>query len=318
MAATFVFAMAVDPQNAGTIYAGTGTGAFKSTDAGASWSALNVDLPSCAGTNIDQPTCSFSAIALDPRNPGVLYAGAQGGGTKGGGVFKSTDGGASWARFPVPKGGGVHGLTLDPQNPAILYAWNHSALMKSTDAAANWAEITGWRIGDPFVSIWCVDLPGSLAMDPRNTSTLYVATCPAGGGVFKSTDGGVSAHPLSFGPCCGSLAVDLSGTVYGISWFDGVRKSTDGGTNWVAANSGLPGMGAVHVLAIDPQNPGIVYAGSSGSGVFKSTDGGANWSAVNSGLTTLDVQTLAVDPHNTNTVYAGTNGGGVFAITFTQ
>ncbi|MBO9362486.1 MAG: hypothetical protein J7452_09815, partial [Thermoflexus sp.] len=81
----FVSALAIDPRNSNTLYAGTlGGGVFKSTDGGGSWSAFN-----------DGLTHLFVyALAIDPANPDTLYAG-----TWGGGVFKSTDGGGSWSAF---------------------------------------------------------------------------------------------------------------------------------------------------------------------------------------------------------------------------
>ena len=62
----------------------------------------------------------------------------------------------------------------------------------------------------------------------------------------------------------------------------GVFKSTNGGGNWSAVNTGLTDT-YVHALAIDPVTPTTLYAGTEGGGVFKSTDGGGNWSAVNTG-----------------------------------
>ncbi len=115
-------ALAVDPQTPDIIYAGTGGGVFKSTDGGASWSAINNGL-----TNT-----YVNALALDPQTPTIIYAG-----TGGGSVFKTTDGGVSWSAI---KHGltntDVNALALDPQTPAIIYAgtWG-GGVFKSTDAA---------------------------------------------------------------------------------------------------------------------------------------------------------------------------------------
>ena len=81
-------------------------------------------------------------------------------------------------------------------------------------------------------------------------------------------------------------------------------KSTNGGGNWSAVNTGLTGT-TVHALAIDPATPATLYAGTDG-GVFKSTNGGGNWSAVNTGLTNTMVYALAIDPATPTTLYAGT------------
>ena len=107
----------------------------------------------------------------------------------------------------------------------------------------------------------------SLAIDPTNTQIIYAGT--DGGGVFKSTDGGVS---------------------------------------WAQMNTGLTN-NKLYSLAIDPTNSQTIYAGIVGSGVLKSTNGGTNWSQMNTGLTTGNVQSLAIDPTNTQIIYAGTNGG---------
>jgi hypothetical protein len=71
--------VAIDPQDGQTIYAGTGSGVFKSTNGGTSWSQLNAGLPT--NTNIQ-------SLAIDHQDTQTIYAG-----TSGGGVFKSTDGG---------------------------------------------------------------------------------------------------------------------------------------------------------------------------------------------------------------------------------
>jgi len=93
----------------------------------------------------------------------------------------------------------------------------------------------------------------------------------------------------------------------------GVFKSTDGGANWSAVNTGLTATN-IQALAIDPATPTTLYAGTWGGGVFKSTNGGESWSAVNTGLTNTDVRALAIDPDTPATLYAGTWGGGVFSI----
>ena len=106
-----------------------------------------------------------------------------------------------------------------------------------------------------------------------------------------------------------ALAIDPAtpATLYAGTYGGGVFKSTNGGGNWSAVNTGLTNTN-VHALAIDPATPATLYAGTWG-GVFKSTDGGGNWSAVNTGLTTTDVHALAIDPATPATLYAGTEGG---------
>ena len=96
---------------------------------------------------------------------------------------------------------------------------------------------------------------------------------------------------------------------------NGVFKSTDGGGNWVAVNTGLRDMLPISALAIDPAMSTTLYAGSEWGGVYKSTNGGGNWVAVNTGLPDYQVNDLAIDPAAPTTLYAGTAGGGVFKST---
>ena len=70
-----VRALAIDPQTPSTLYAGTGNGVFRSTDGGASWTAVNSGLTSLA----------IDTLAIDPQNPSTVFAG-----TSGGGVFSTT------------------------------------------------------------------------------------------------------------------------------------------------------------------------------------------------------------------------------------
>ena len=110
-----------------------------------------------------------------------------------------------------------------------------------------------------------------------------------------------------------ALAIDpvTPTTLYAGTW-GGVFKSTDGGGNWSAVNTG-ENFPYVEALVIDSATPTTLYAGMNfGQGVFKSTDGGANWSTINTGLTATYVEELAIDPAAPTTLYAGTSGGGVF------
>jgi photosystem II stability/assembly factor-like uncharacterized protein len=83
----WVRVLAIDPATPTMLYAGTADGAFRSANGGASWTAI--------GAGLDGPF--VTALAIDPMRPGTLYAG-----TGTGGVFKSTDRGASWK--PVDAG----------------------------------------------------------------------------------------------------------------------------------------------------------------------------------------------------------------------
>jgi hypothetical protein len=186
---------------------------------------------------------------------------------------------------------------------------------KSTDGGGTWgARNTG--LTNTGV--------GLLAIDPTTPTTLYAGVAgggPVKAGMFKSTDGATSWHPIG-GPETGpggitALAIDplTPTTLYAGSAEGPLSKSTDGGGTWKAANSGIPSgtSGEGQALAIDPHTPRTLYAGTFGRGVFKSTDGAGSWKPLNSGLANTYIGGLAIDPTAPGTVYAGT-GGGVFDI----
>src|SRR5262249_53569279 len=88
--------------------------------------------------------------------------------------------------------------------------------------------------------------------------------------------------------------------------YDGIFRSTDGGSSWTPVSSGLRSRFVVS-LAVDP-NSGTLFAGTA-AGIFKSADGGAHWGSVGHGLTNQFVSVLAMHPQSPGILYAGTNGG---------
>ena len=334
-------ALALNPQNPATLYAGTEGGILKSIDAGASWRARSSGLVASRVTT----------LAIDPRSGGVAYAGIQEqgvfkrtGGTwraanrglanlevwalavdpqdpenvyagTGAGVFKSTDGAASWRRLQVsiPKTADVTGLAVDPENARTMYAstvvWAGSTtaydigVLKSTDGGASW-QAAGAGLGNP-PNIF------GLALDPLDPDTLYA-------GSFKTTDGAVSWRSVGL-PADASvytLALDpkQQATLYA-GTDEGIFKSTKAAGSWHAVNDGLTA-DIVSALAIDPHHRQTVYAGTD-TGLFRSTDGGRSWHSFSRGLPSLSIQALAVDPAG-RTVYAGAYGGGIYELTLAK
>ena len=118
---------------------------------------------------------------------------------------------------------------------------------------------------------------GALAVDPATPSTLYAGM--AGGGVYKSTNNGVTWTLGNNGLTnrnVTALAIDpiTPTTLYAGTGGSGVFKSTNGGTSWT--NVGPTGS-TIRALAIDPTTPATIFAGeAAGYGVFKSTNGGAS------------------------------------------
>src|SRR5439155_11460326 len=128
LAGVYVNTLVIDPGDHSILYAASMNGLFKSTDAGANWRIV----PGGVADIFD--------LVIAASNPRIMYASAYGSDydTM---VFKSEDGGASWARFeiglpPDP----VSALALEPNNPNIIYAAVSGGVYKSTDGAASWGQ----------------------------------------------------------------------------------------------------------------------------------------------------------------------------------
>lgn len=122
-----VSALAIDPRNPDTVYAGTNNGLFKTTNMGESWTRIGLSLA-------DQ---YISSLVIDPTNPSILYAGGRAG------IQKSLDGGQTWqAMNQGLETLNVRTIVMSPRDPQTLYAGtNGSGLYRSTDGAGTWARI---------------------------------------------------------------------------------------------------------------------------------------------------------------------------------
>jgi cysteine-rich repeat protein len=103
-----------------------------------------------------------------------------------------------------------------------------------------------------------------------------------------------------------------AGTGMGSDYGGGVFKSTDGGTTWMGASTGLTAF-RINALAINPVNRSVLYAGTESGRVFKTADAATTWSDVTPiGLFTNSIYGMAIDPSAPDTVYLGSSGQGVF------
>lgn len=291
-----VYAIAVDPQNSGVIYAGTEKGLFKTTDGGSNW------IP----TRLEKPVFR---LVTDPVKPAVLYALTEDG------IYKSTDSGESWTySFFVHKGYRATALALAPSKPQTIYAAEYSDdtytgfLFRSTDGGLTWKL----RQKAPFAVT-------TLVVDPDNPSIVYAGLwtdISTAGEIDLSVDGGINWSPLVItGVQISSIAIDPMDTrvLYAGSLGEGVYKSQDGGLNWSRIGPSPTGEEIsldVTSVIIDPSDTEVLYAGTDGKGVYRSRDGGSTWTTMNRGLTNLSVLCLALAPEGS--LYAGTGGNGVF------
>lgn len=291
-----VGAIAVAPSNADVLYVGTGEadirgdmvtgdGVFKSTDAGKTWKYAGL-----------RNTRTTSAIAIDPRNPDIVYVASMGHVFKpnaGRGVFKSTDGGKTWHKvLYVNARTGAIDVVIDPHNPQILYAamWQAqrlpwklidggpgSGLYKSTDGGAHWSNISR-NPGMPHGLLGRIGV-SIAASDP---SIVYAIIEAKHGGVFRSANGGNTWKRVNR-----SWSLRQRPFYYTTIYTDPTNPNTVYAPNvdalWVSHDGGKvfselhTPHGDNHIVWINPTNPKILLEGNDG-GATVSTDGGKTWS----------------------------------------
>ncbi len=251
----------IDDYFASVFAADFGFGVYKSVNGGASWDPANSGIPTFASC---VPPSALFIYKLAADRAGMVYAvgfdcakGAQ--------LFKSADGGASWTTpDPTPKASPVS-LLVD--NFGALYAGTFQGLWKSADGGAGYVHLSP-NLPDPSL------LVSALAIDPADLEypgTVYAGTW--GGGVLRSTDGGMTWSHLGLsGQGIVSLLVrGDSGDLYAGTWGQGVLKSTDGGVTWQPFNKGIENS-IVLSLANDPGDQGRIYAGLSYGSVYQIQD----------------------------------------------
>ncbi len=167
-------ALAIDPTSPTILYAGTASGLYKSSDGGAT------------SHNVGFNNSAVTVLAIDPSSPSTLYASVEGGasGPKGfQGLFKSTDGGASWFAMNggldalIDTRSTITALAITPGNSNVLYAATAGlGIYQSIDGGANW---------NPFNDGLTNQDVSSLFVTPGVPSTIYAGTS---GGIFRMDD----------------------------------------------------------------------------------------------------------------------------------
>jgi len=306
-------AVAVDPHDHRTIYAG---GLGKSTDRGVTWSNLN------GGMTLG----SVDEIIVDPQDPNTIYVAPLSKTTDGGetwspilsgipggpvtglvlagstlyattyykGLFRSSDGGASWIVVDTAseaKDQDFFSIATDPTDPNVIYVGRHfGKIMKSTDAGGHWQTVTC----DPGPRI-----VSTLVVHRQRPETVYAGT---EGGFFVSTDGGQSWNPRNTGLTGQTIrAIELDDqnplTFYVGTGTTGLWKTTDGGQTWTSINP--------HPLRnvtslVKKKGSNLLYAAIDQM-VLKSTDSGITWERLGSGVSNFSYATqVAISPVNSS------------------
>jgi photosystem II stability/assembly factor-like uncharacterized protein len=311
-------------------------GVWKSDDYGRIWTPIFDH----------EPTQSIGAIAVAPSNPNIIYV-ASGEGlhrpdlSVGNGIYKSTDAGKSWTHLGLTDGFQIPALAVDPRDPNKVFAAvlghpygpnEERGLFRSTDGGQSWQK-----------AIYKDENTGAsdVEVDPLNPDVIYASMWEVregpwedgnevngtGGGLFKSTDGGGTWHPLTNG-----LPKDLSqiyvaiaptdskrlyATVGSASGALGVYRSDDAGENWSKITedprpSGRIGGGDLSIPRVDSKNEDVVYCVSTVT--MRSTDGGKTWSGFRGAPGGDDYQNLWINPNDPNILLLVSDQGALVTV----
>jgi len=240
-------------------------------------------------------------------------------------IYSQNDGIGVWTQT-YNNGGRIYGASINPVSQNTLYVCSlDSGVYKTSNAGISWIQC---NTGMTYFHVQCV------AVSPSNPSIVYAGTDSLGGwttsGVYKSTDAGASWTIVSAGiyDSKGIQAIIVHPTNPNIVYVGvfnavavsavGLWKTTDGGTTWAPANTGVDNK-QILALAFNPLNPNVIYAGTSladpvaSTGpckIFKSVNAGASWTAVVTGIpqTSTDnnpIRCMSVSSSDTNVVLAG-------------
>jgi photosystem II stability/assembly factor-like uncharacterized protein len=287
-----VTALALDPRDANRMYLGTANGGvFASANGGVAWNAIDQELP----------FPNVGAIAIDPRNPDVLYVGmGDPDGRLGIGIYRSADRGATWEAFPSPveeQPASFRCLAVHPRTGDLYACLNRVGLNNSDPRGAGlyrYSAASGeWRrlLGQGGVD--------RLAIHPTNPQVMYTTLYSYNGrsGVYKTIDGG-STWTQSNGSGAASLAQTNQASRFEIALAPSapdtlyaavaqgqeatVYKSTDGAVSWqkLAAPANYCGGQCSYnnSIAVHPTRPDVLYLG--GVWLYRSTDGGRTFTNI--------------------------------------
>ncbi|MBK7181559.1 MAG: PKD domain-containing protein [Bacteroidetes bacterium] len=313
-----------DPSNTNIIYVGSPDGGcWKSTTGGTAWSTTTDNLP----------LIGCSDLAINPTNTQILYLAmgdADASDTYSIGVYKSTNGGATWAitglNWAVTNGRVISRLLINPLKPSTIYAASSNGIYRTYNSGTTWTQITGTN------GLNMKDIE----YKPGDTTIVYACSTTR---FYKSTNGGTAFTNITAGLPANTAVSRLSiavtaanatyvyllaaNTGYG---YQGLYRSTDNGTTftsrsttpnvlgWASAGNDTGGQGWYDLaLAVSPLNADQVIVG--GINVWRSTNGGTSW-AINAHWTGsgapyvhADIHALEFLPGSGTTYFAGCDGG---------
>ncbi len=244
--------------------------------------AVLVGTPAQAGidawTTGEEPGGEISSLALD---------GATALGGNDSGLYRSSDGGASWTRVGAFDYRNVTAVAIDPAAGEPLYAATTTGMFRSLDQGTSWASITGAVSGNVSFTGVAVDsgAPGTALF--LVGAKAYRSTT-GGAGIWTNVSAGLPAGGLT-----GVLIDPQTHTAWGWAYEGGVFVLPGGATTWSAANSGLPSTN-VQAVALDSSGTRRVIAATTSGMASLPAAGGPSWSALNTGLPGLPPYPIAL------------------------
>ncbi|HUK23074.1 MAG TPA: hypothetical protein VLV49_00740 [Terriglobales bacterium] len=292
-----VRSLSYDPQKPDHLYLGTATGTiYFSKDDGRTWERF-----AHLGVGDDYV---LDHIVVNPQNSKVIYVGAWSVENQTTGeLFRSGDGGKTWASLPGMKGKSVRALAMSASNPNVLVAGALDGVYRTLDGGDTWQRIS------PASDMQIKNIE-SIAIDPKDPNVVYAGTWHL---AWKTANAGAAWEHINKGMIedsdVFSIIVDSSNpSVVFASACSGIYRSEDSGELFHKIQ-GIPfSARRTRVLKQDPGNPAIIYAGTT-EGLWKTTDSGREWRHVSS--SEIVVNDVLVDPRNSQRVLLATDRGGV-------
>ncbi len=305
----------VDPRDSGRLFVNNyGGGNFLTTNGGTSWSVASKGY---TGAQVRD-------IAVDPSEPGRVYAAARSG------IFRSINAGADWRGLNHAPQNTLewYVVAVNPADPQYVLAannWN-GVLLRSSDYGHDWAEVSSrvasnmaWRAITFAPSSPTTVYAGSAAFFSAGTFSNTIEAA----GVYVSLNGGATwgeandSNSQDANVAALAVAYDDPQRVYAATCTHGMLKSTNGGSSWSAINQGLPGSPPTTLsVAVHPQDHDVVYVGIEGGGLHRSVDGGQSWEHLASGIeANAFLSDIVFDPAVPQTIYAADRATGVYQST---
>jgi photosystem II stability/assembly factor-like uncharacterized protein len=319
-------ALAFDPADANTIYAGNDGGVSKSTDAGLSFASLNQTLS----------LTQFVHLSLHPTDPAVSYGGTQDNGTQ-----RRLEGTSRWREFSAGDGGRS---VINPADPSMVFTtYIYGAISRFT---ANGATFTS-RVANTdtfgesdangavprvafypplvgngvdhrlYFGTWrlfvCTDCHDTARCATRSSSNCANPVAPPTW-VSPAPDTDLTKGVTTLGSdVLETIAVARANpnVIYTGSRQGRAMRSTNGGAGWDDITAGLPNR-TIKSITVDPSSASTAYLTVSGYGsghVFKTTDAGSSWTDISANLPDVPANAFLIDPVSPNTFYVGTDIG---------